>query len=459
MTGRYSISSLHHKDETLCQLAERGNIAQFVSFNPTLGPRRSRVRGFLPDFDFDGSAASAIGSLLQASVERSVNVRSYSPDSPKSRAFVYGLRTVEDAVGAVQRLAGEGLHTIVNETIDIHDGGVSGVAFGDLIEFAPDDTPRCVEKPGTAALPRAVALRLLETVYGFKPSLDYAPAVRIEFSLHPLRRGVRHGHTLVWEAEELDGEPAALPPRWPNRFSRLVGDKAYGLLIADALGLPVPASTVISRRLPPFHFGQKTGTGETWIRTCPTEQVPGKFTTKRGWVDPFALLSREDPSGEALAAVLAQEGVEPAFSGALVASSSGGLVVEGVAGQGDEFMQGRQAPERLPDHVRASLTGLYEAATALLGPVRFEWVHDGDRPWIVQFHSGITESTSRVIYPGEPPHYRRFPVKDGLEGLRQLISSVGDSGDGIALVGEVGVTSHMGDVLRKARIPSIIEAA
>jgi hypothetical protein len=33
--------------------------------------------------------------------------------------------------------------------VDIEDGGVSGVAYGDMLEFAPGDTPRYVEKPGT----------------------------------------------------------------------------------------------------------------------------------------------------------------------------------------------------------------------------------------------------------------------------------------------------------------------
>ena len=51
------------------------------------------------------------------------------------------------------RLAGEGYLTIVNETIDIHDGGISGVALAGIVEFAPDDTPRAVEQPGVAALP------------------------------------------------------------------------------------------------------------------------------------------------------------------------------------------------------------------------------------------------------------------------------------------------------------------
>jgi hypothetical protein len=43
---------------------------------------------------------------------------------------------------------------------------------------------------------------------------------------------------------------------WPNRFSRLLGDKAFGLLVADLHGLPVPATTVVGRRVAPFRFGR-----------------------------------------------------------------------------------------------------------------------------------------------------------------------------------------------------------
>lgn len=449
----------HFKDEVLCRLSENANVAQFASFDPGLAVRHSRVHGYPGDFAFGQSPGEAVEAVLRASVESSVNIRSYTPNDPKSREFIYGLRSREDAVQALRKLAKTGLYTIVNETIDIRDGGVSGVAFGDLVEFAPDDTPRCVEKPGTTSLPREEGLRLLETVYRFKPELDYHPDLRVEFSLHPLRRGFRRSHTIVWEMESLDGAPGAIPPRWPNRFSRMVGDKAFGLLVADCLDLPVPRTTIISRRLPPISFGEQTGTGETWIRTCPVEQVPGRFSTALGWRDPFSLLGKEDPEGNAIASVLAQEGVEAAFSGALVANTQGELVVEGVSGKGDDFMQGRQAPENLPSEVQEHLRGLYLTASQRLGPVRFEWVHDGDRPWIVQFHSGVTETTGRVIYPGHPSRYRRFPVSEGLEQLRQLIAVVHGSDEGIALVGEVGVTSHMGDVLRKARVPSILEAA
>src|SRR5262249_28129821 len=156
-----------------------------------------------------------------------------------------------------------------------------------------------------------------------------------------IRRGYRKTHTIIWEMED-----APVPendqnlPRWPNRFSRFCGDKAFGLLVADLAGLDVPDTLCIPRRLAPFRFGKPTGTGEVWIRTCPPEQAPGKYTTRHGWTDPFRLLADEDPTGTDLSSVLQQEGVDAQFSGAAETLASGEPLLEGVAGTGERFMLG-----------------------------------------------------------------------------------------------------------------------
>jgi len=452
------------KDAVLDQLARRANVAQFVSFSPTLEQRFARVFGYGSNHRFPDLHAAA-AALLETSGEHSVNVRSFDPATPKSREFVYGLKTVDDITNNVQRLAATGLHTILNETIDVNDGGVSGVVLGDVIEFAPGDTPRAVEKPGTAALSRALGLRLLQTVYGFQPALSrFNATTRVEFSIHPLRRGFRHDHTIVWELESVGPSSARAEIRWPNRFSQFIGDKAFGLLIADLLGLPVPAATVFSRAIAPFRFGQATSSGETWVRTCPRVQVPGKFTTHRGWLDPFVLMNREDPTGEQIASVLAQEGVDASYSGAVLASErsngkKGVLTIEGTRGFGDEFMVGRKGRSALPRTVHHGVRRLYSRAERQLGPVRFEWVADKRQTWIVQFHRGASPSHGRVIYPGRPKTFRRFEVDQGLEPLRALIDEIAGRDLGVVLIGDVGVTSHLGDVLRRAQIPSYIEAA
>ncbi|MHC5761846.1 hypothetical protein, partial [Nostoc sp.] len=77
--------------------------------------------------------------------------------------------------------------------------------------------------------------------------------------------------------------------------------------------------------------------------------------------------------------------------------------------------------------------------------------------WLVQLHCGATKSSGSTIYPGNVPFYHTFEVERGLEELRNLISTIQNKEEGIILVGDVGITSHLGDVLRRAEIPSRIE--
>ena len=109
--------------------------------------------------------------------------------SPRSRDFHYAIADAENAVALAERLNAEGMFVIANETVDVADGGVSGVIQGGVLEFAPDDTPRCVEKEGAASLPVGWGLGLLKIVYGFKPDLVDAGRGRLEFSIHPKPRG------------------------------------------------------------------------------------------------------------------------------------------------------------------------------------------------------------------------------------------------------------------------------
>ena len=442
------------KDEMLRRLAEHANVAQFLSFGPgqDLPQRHSCLRGHRAGHRF-ATPEDGVGALLALSTGGSVNVRSFRAGAPRGGPFTYGLTRRDDVLAVLRARAGAGLHTIANETIDVHDGGVSGVALGGMVEFAPGDTPRAVERPGTAALGHGAALALLRTVYGFTPDLDDTPGRRVEFSVHPLAAGVRQTHTVLWELEPAD--PVALGRRltWPNRFSRLLGDKAFGLLVADLLGLPVPATTVVGRRVAPFGFGRPTGGGERWLRTCPAEPVPGRFLTQRGWRDPFALLAAEDPSGTDLVAVLAQEGVRARWSGAALPGHDRGLVVEGVAGFGGDFMLARAAPARLPDQVVDDVRRVGVRAADALGPVRFEWAHDGDQAWVLQLHLAEAAASGTTIHPGTPSRWHRFDPSLGLEALRELIASLG-ADEGIEVAGDVGVTSHAGDLLRRAAVPS-----
>lgn len=445
------------KDMSLDALAEVGNVAQFVAFAP-IGNRdgcqtHSRVIGYAADHRFNGLREAAM-ALLAAAPEGRINIRSFEPEDPRSREFVYGLSTVDEILTVARRLLDEGLYAILNETVDVSDGGVSGVVQGDLVEFAPDDTPRAVEKPGAASLPLALGLDLIATVYGFRPEIPSGG--RTEFSVHPMPRGYRSSRTLLWEYEADAPAPALPAIAWPNRFSRHLGDKLYGLLVAHLLGLKVPHTLAICRRVAPFSFGIPTGSDNTWTRTCPVEQEPGLFTTLRGWNDPFALLAREDPGGRAIASVLSQAAVPASYSGAAAVAADGSTVVEGVAGEGDLFMLAERAPEPLPAQVTEDVRRACALVAAALGSGRLEWVHDGASVWVVQLHSGSPVELGEVLVPGEPTAWRTFDVVEGLPELRRTLASL-HQGEGLILRGAFGLTSHIADLVRKAGVPARAE--
>ncbi|GAA4215776.1 hypothetical protein GCM10022290_01460 [Sagittula marina] len=260
-------------------------------------------------------------------------------------------------------------------------------------------------------------------------------------------------NVIFWEYAEDFAPGGPVRVEWPNDFSRMIGDKAYGLLIADINGFPVPRTTVIGRRVAPFSFGRHTGLEEVWIRTSPSEQVPGKFTTARGWKDPFKLLQAEDPDGTAISAVLSQQGIAAQWSGAAIETSSGALVVEGISGTGDHLMVGQADPEVVPEEVLTRVHDLYARLLAVFGATRFEWVFDGSELWIVQLHSGASVSDGDVIVPGEAMEWADFDVSRGLEALR-LLSSELEPHVGVMLDRRIGLTSHLADVLRKAGVPA-----
>ncbi|WP_250478581.1 MULTISPECIES: hypothetical protein [unclassified Caballeronia] len=442
------------KDESLDRLAELFNVAQFVSYEPNTVPVQAyaRVLGFEPNHQF-ATISDAVEVLLARSAERTVNVRSFLPDDPRSHEFLYGLSDKYVVVEAVERISAAGFHVIVNETIDVRDGGVSGVLEGGIMEFAPDDTPRCVEKPGVASLPRREAIDLLTLVYGFPVEIGFEDDYRLEFSIHPKPCGWKHTNVIGWELERVGFKSLQAKNTWPNAFSRHVGDKAFGLMMAMQAGVDVPHTTVIGRRLAPFSFGRETGGTEWWIRTCPKEQVPGKYTTHHGWLDPFRLLASEDPAGSAIASVLSQRGVRAQYSGALIVDVSGKPVVEGRQGEGEELMLGTRLPEQLPETIIADVLSIFNCLRERLGPVRFEWVHDGRKVWIVQLHRGGTQSAEGVLVPGEAKVWKHFHVLTGLNALRSALDTLHEN-EGIVLVGEIGLTSHIADVVRKAGKPA-----
>jgi hypothetical protein len=162
--------------------------------------------------------ASPAAESTRESAAVSVNVRSFKPGQPEGGEFLYGLRDLGETTAALTRLSDGGYFTIVNETVDVTDGGVSGVVFGDVIEFAPDDTPRAVDKSGILFAPRDIGERLIQTVYGFEPDLHFPKNLRTEFSIHPEKRGYADTNKIVWELSEYESFLPERPmPPWPNR--------------------------------------------------------------------------------------------------------------------------------------------------------------------------------------------------------------------------------------------------
>lgn len=437
------------KDDRLFALSQLGNVAQFISFGPGAeGVRHHRIAGRTHLSNGD----EGVRDVLAASRSESVNIRTFREGDEKGQPFIYGITSADDVAASVRAFAMDGFYTIVNETIDVDDGGVSGVALGDVLEFAPGATPRAVESEDVATLPRKMGISMLAVVYGFEPAIPPLDGARVEFSIHPSRVGFLRDHTILWEVEQVGDVAIRARPDWPNKFSRHIGDKTFGLLIAHLMGARVPRTTVVGRRVAPFSFGQTTGSGETWLRTCPSQQEPGLFTTTPHWTDPFALLAQEDPEG-VVAAVLAQEGVAAVWSGATLPLPDGHLV-EGVAGSGLEYMQGTAPGVALPRDVIEAVERTLAPVIDALGPARCEWAHDGRDVWVLQLHvARFAVRDPDVLSPGEAATWIDFDTADGLPRLRELVSRAKTVGAGVLVRGRVGLTSHVGDVLRKAGVP------
>ncbi|MDP9332215.1 MAG: hypothetical protein M3Q30_02715 [Actinomycetota bacterium] len=340
----------------------------------------------------------------------------------------------------------------MNETIDVCDGGVSGVRGGGITEFAPGGTPRIVEEPDICSVDDALADAIIATVYRVSPPFPPDRALRVEFSIHPVAVGYREEPWIVWEVTRTADERLSPNLYWPNRFSRHIGDKAFGLLVAHLVGLPVPRTDVLSRNVAPFNFGTDTGTCDQWVRTCPRQFSPGEFPTVHGWSDPFAMMASADPDGTNIASVLIQQGVNSQWSGA--GRTTPDLPeIEGVAGDGDAFMLGQREPSVLPTMVVERVRDLLLTARDLFGPVRAEWAMDAQQPWLVQLN--MTQHVSNVtINAGNARAWLPYNPTTGLDALRSLIEDAHRDHCGIEVTQPVGLTSHIGDILRDANVPA-----
>jgi len=159
---------------------------------------------------------------------------------------------------------------------------------------------------------------------------------------------------------------------------------------------------------------------------------------------------------ERLSSIIVQDEVFARFSGALLTDRDGQPIIEGVTGFGDDFMLGRVGPSDLDSNLVNRLRHLHMTLLNYVGSVRAEWVFDGERIWVIQVQQETAVSSGQTIVPGEVESECEFDVSRGLSGLRELVDLIRGNRVGIKLIGNVGMTSHIADVLRRNRIPSRI---
>jgi hypothetical protein len=93
------------------------------------------------------------------------------------------------------------------------------------------------------------------------------------------------------------------------------------------------------------------------------------------------------------------------------------------------------------------------------GTLKIEWAYDGEMVWILQMQLLEITVGGSVVVPGEATRFRGFDVVGGIDQFREFVAQAKAAGDGVVVVGSVGVTSHFGDILRRSGVPSRIEPA
>ncbi len=436
----------------LSRLAAEANVAQFVSFGPghDLPQRHSCLRGHPPGHRF-ATAEEAVGALLALAPAGSVNVRSFLAGAPKGGPFSYGLTRRDDVLAVLRARAADGLHTIANETVDVarrrrlrgragRAGRVRPRGHAPFGRAARHRRPR--PRPGHGAC--------CATVYGFTPDLDGRPGERVEFSLHPLVAGVRQTHTIVWERERVD------PVRLTHRLSlaQPVQPPARGQ------GLR-PAGRRPPRPPRPGHHRRRAAGRPVPLRPPHRERraldphLPGRAGA--GQVpDPAGLAGSLRPPGRR----------GPVGDGHRRRARPGGRPGPVVGGRPPR--QRRRAAGRGRRRVRRGLHARPAGPGPAPGPGR-STTSGGSGPGppppsARSASSGPTTAPTpgwssstwpRRPRPAPPSTRGRRPAgaastrPSGLEHLRQLIATVAPD-EGIELTGDVGVTSHAGDLLRRA---------
>ena len=99
------------------------------------------------------------------------------------------------------------------------------------------------------------------------------------------------------------------------------------------------------------------------------------------------------------------------------------------------------------------------AVSDRVGPASIEWAYDGRHVWLLQLHRSHEQVKDGIVVPGEPKDgWLVFEAGHDLEELRALVAEARLLDKGVLLKGRVGLTSHVGDVLRLAEVPARLSA-
>ena len=436
-----------YKDEGIFNLSNNFNVARFVSFENKLP---LKIRYCVLDDNYQtNNPKEAIDFLLNKCSK--VNVRSFDPEKPEGNPFIQNLKSTNDVLNCIEKLIKQkNLYIIVNESIDEHDGGISGVYFNNVIEFSPDATPRCVDSNNikTTLLPYNLSKKIIDSIYGVTPDFSNFKDTRIEFSIHPNKCGFKNSNTIIWQIEEKKNtNNIKINISWPTNFSKMIGDKTFGLLIADSINLNVPETTVFNNRLNPFSFGNKTSLNGVRTRTCPEIKEPGYYPSYKSFVDPINLLktlNKNKPQNiTEVKSVIIQNSIDSLYSGRAICKDLLDIDIDGVFGDGDDFMLGKDKSCEIPENIKNEIYNIFKKIYQYVGKSSIEWVFDkNNKLWIVQ----LNKINDNCIKYNKNMEYIDFYYKDNIEEFRNFVVELKDKNKGINLYGNVSPLSHIGEI-------------
>ena len=97
---------------------------------------------------------------------------------------------------------------------------------------------------------------------------------------------------------------------------------------------------------------------------------------------------------------------------------------------------------------------LLDTVRAVLGDVQIEWAFDGRQVWLLQLHvRSLKGIGGQTLSPGGAERWLDYDPDEGLAALRALTHQARAEAAGINVVRPVGITSHVGDVIRAAGVP------